>query len=319
MTGGVHEHMRAWDPEEDNIIITLLGQLGPKWSRIVQQLPGRSVSSVRNRWQRIEKGRKLREAGHESKNRCQRCGQPKRGHVCNAKLKTRSPSGSASAGGSGWGYADEGELSSPQLSREPSWSSVPQEVGTREGALCHPPAGASPDGLAATDAEQDDAAGGQRDGGLAADADDAAALEMESAAVPMLGRMRSAGRICSELGFEALAAAAMQVSAREQAAAGVAERSREDAAAHVKSYDSASIEPPTVLPLPAVSRQMSDAPQLPPFDREQSLLREIATAAPRELSPADQHPAASEPKIDLDVSGTCSSDSSVSGERPMHQ
>lgn len=87
MTGGVHEHMRAWDPEEDNIIISSLEQLGPKWSRIVQRLPGRSVSSVRNRWQRIEKGRKLREAGHESKNRCQRCGMPKRGHVCEAKLK----------------------------------------------------------------------------------------------------------------------------------------------------------------------------------------------------------------------------------------
>ena len=82
MPGGVHEHMRAWEPEEDQLIIRLLNELGPKWSKIVEQLPGRSVSSVRNRWQRIDKGNKLREAGKESKNRCQQCGKPKRGHVC---------------------------------------------------------------------------------------------------------------------------------------------------------------------------------------------------------------------------------------------
>lgn len=45
------------------------------------------VSSVRNRWQRIEKGRKLREQGQELKNRCHACGQPKRGHVCYAKMR----------------------------------------------------------------------------------------------------------------------------------------------------------------------------------------------------------------------------------------
>ena len=45
------------------------------------------VSSVRNRWQRIEKGRKLREDGTELKNRCHACGQPKRGHICTAKVR----------------------------------------------------------------------------------------------------------------------------------------------------------------------------------------------------------------------------------------
>ena len=38
---------------------------GPKWKQIVKELPGRTVSSVRNRWQRIEKGRKLREDNAE--------------------------------------------------------------------------------------------------------------------------------------------------------------------------------------------------------------------------------------------------------------
>ena len=78
MPGGKHENMQAWSPEEDQIILSMVELEGPKWSRIVQQLPGRTVSSVRNRWQRIEKGRKLREAGIESKNRCHACGLPKR-------------------------------------------------------------------------------------------------------------------------------------------------------------------------------------------------------------------------------------------------
>ena len=55
MPGGVHEFMKAWEPEEDQIIMEMLDRLGPKWSKIVQRLPGRTVSSVRNRWQRIDK------------------------------------------------------------------------------------------------------------------------------------------------------------------------------------------------------------------------------------------------------------------------
>jgi len=89
--------MKAWEPEEDQIIMEMLERLGPKWSKIVQRLPGRTVSSVRNRWQRIDKGRRLREAGHESKNRCQQCGKPKRGHVCMARLKNRGESGELAA------------------------------------------------------------------------------------------------------------------------------------------------------------------------------------------------------------------------------
>jgi len=87
MPGGKHLNMQAWAPEEDQIILDMVAAEGPKWSRIVMRLPGRTVSSVRNRWQRIEKGRKLREAGIESKNRCHQCGEPKRGHVCFAKLR----------------------------------------------------------------------------------------------------------------------------------------------------------------------------------------------------------------------------------------
>ena len=42
---------------------------------------------MRNRFQRIEKGKKLREEGQELKNKCHACGQPKRGHICRAKQR----------------------------------------------------------------------------------------------------------------------------------------------------------------------------------------------------------------------------------------
>ena len=59
MPGGVHGHMRAWDPEEDRLIIEMLSQHGPRWAKIVKELPGRTISSVRNRWQRIDRGRRI--------------------------------------------------------------------------------------------------------------------------------------------------------------------------------------------------------------------------------------------------------------------
>ena len=118
--------MRAWEPEEDQTIIELLDKFGPKWSKIVQQLPGRSVSSVRNRWQRIEKGRKLRMFGQESKNRCQQCGEPKRGHVCMARLKNRGEGGtSAEEAALVWREAHRGDPP-PTLDRMPSYSSLPR-------------------------------------------------------------------------------------------------------------------------------------------------------------------------------------------------
>ena len=86
MPGGAHENMKAWDPEEDDIIMSMHAAEGPKWKSIVKRLPGRTVSSVRNRFQRLEEGRKLREAGIESSYRCRACGEPKRGHVCRANM-----------------------------------------------------------------------------------------------------------------------------------------------------------------------------------------------------------------------------------------
>jgi len=79
-----HEHMMSWTPEEDLQILTLFAQEGRKWGKIAGVLKNRSSASVRNRYLRIENGRKLREEG-KSKNRCAACGQLKLGHVCAVK------------------------------------------------------------------------------------------------------------------------------------------------------------------------------------------------------------------------------------------
>lgn len=77
--------MKAWTKEEDYIIIDGVKLHGHQWRLIVRDLPGRSVSSTRNRWNRIEKGRMMREAGARGRNICHLCWQPKKGHICTAK------------------------------------------------------------------------------------------------------------------------------------------------------------------------------------------------------------------------------------------
>jgi len=46
------------------------------------------VASVRNRYLRMQTAEKIRSAGGITRNRCQLCGQPKRGHICPKKMET---------------------------------------------------------------------------------------------------------------------------------------------------------------------------------------------------------------------------------------
>merc|ERR1712099_121461 len=78
--------MLAFRPEEDRVILDMFHREGRKWGRIAEKLPGRTSASVRNRFLRIEKGQRLRDAG-QSKNRCAACGEYKLGHVCPVKLQ----------------------------------------------------------------------------------------------------------------------------------------------------------------------------------------------------------------------------------------
>lgn len=40
----------AWTKEEDDILLTTMKEIGPKWSKMTSQLPGRSANDIKNRW-----------------------------------------------------------------------------------------------------------------------------------------------------------------------------------------------------------------------------------------------------------------------------
>ena len=75
---------RPWEPEEDLIVMEMI-QRGHMWKAIVPLLPGRTAAGIRNRWARVRLGR---EGVDESTRvcRCRACGQPRRGHICTARM-----------------------------------------------------------------------------------------------------------------------------------------------------------------------------------------------------------------------------------------
>jgi len=124
MPGGIIPNMRVWDADEDDFILNWFEAVGPKWQRIAERLPGRSAASIRNRFQRIQKGRKAKEAGVMKRpNLCALCRVPRRGHICYAKqtLKVDSPpfvdlSGEHPEEG---GSASEGDADLERIERTP--------------------------------------------------------------------------------------------------------------------------------------------------------------------------------------------------------
>lgn len=72
---------RAWEPEEDEVLLDAVQKLGAKWKMIAQTLVGRSEAMCRNRFQRINAPLK----GAPSRNKCTTCGELKRGHTCYGK------------------------------------------------------------------------------------------------------------------------------------------------------------------------------------------------------------------------------------------
>ena len=77
-----HEVMETWTAEEDRLLLHLIDVHGTSWKTIGQSFNARSVSSIRNRYQRIINGSK-----HKGKNKCQRCGMIKRGHICQGRVR----------------------------------------------------------------------------------------------------------------------------------------------------------------------------------------------------------------------------------------
>lgn len=74
-----HEIMEPWTASEDECILDGLKMYSTRWALIQKnKLPYRTVSSIRNRHQRIQRG--MRDP--PGRNRCLRCGQLKKGHSC---------------------------------------------------------------------------------------------------------------------------------------------------------------------------------------------------------------------------------------------
>ena len=190
MPGGVHGHMRAWDPEEDRLIIEMLSQHGPRWAKIVKELPGRTISSIRCRWQRIDRGRRISQSGAGSKNHCQWCGQPKRGHVCFARMQPQPSE-----------VKEECEAtrsSNPAPQPGPTLCDAPatplaQRILSEGGEALNATL------LSSSDPEEDE------------DDDD------DVPSVPIISRMQSGARICRELGFEPAVDAAAERAAEGDA------------------------------------------------------------------------------------------------------
>lgn len=86
--GGQHTHMRGFSAEEDAHLASLMETMGPKWKTIAEAMsaavpdaPPRTAAMVRNRFLRVQKGKREAEEG-KARNKCGRCGALKKGHVC---------------------------------------------------------------------------------------------------------------------------------------------------------------------------------------------------------------------------------------------
>lgn len=79
-----------WLPHDDEFMTRYVEENGRKWRDLQLIFPGRSASSIRNRWQRMQN------FNSNNKNKCRFCGLPRRGHSCgivpNVRFKCKEPS-----------------------------------------------------------------------------------------------------------------------------------------------------------------------------------------------------------------------------------
>ena len=81
--GGLHETMQEWTPMEDQILMKAIRDMSKRsWVEMQIYFPYRSVSSIRNRYQRLTK----KNHSLPPKQKCRYCGKYRRGHICEKEL-----------------------------------------------------------------------------------------------------------------------------------------------------------------------------------------------------------------------------------------
>ena len=102
--GGKHDNMRTYTPEEAAIVFALVEAHQPRWTHIAKlvseatKMP-RTAASIRNYYKRFCASKAIadRDSASRKLNRCQACGQIKRGHICRptTAVKFDAPKGAA--------------------------------------------------------------------------------------------------------------------------------------------------------------------------------------------------------------------------------
>jgi len=72
------------------VLLAAIKSYGSSWRKVSKQLPGRTEAMCRNRYQRIMAPHRTKTISKKPPNRCSRCGEVKRGHICGGWPKVGS-------------------------------------------------------------------------------------------------------------------------------------------------------------------------------------------------------------------------------------
>lgn len=103
--GGKHDVMRTYSPDEAALVFQLVEAHAPRWTHIAKLVSEatkqpRTAASVRNYYKRFVHSKKIadNESATRKLNRCQVCGQIKRGHICKGPPATEANDGAPPKG-----------------------------------------------------------------------------------------------------------------------------------------------------------------------------------------------------------------------------
>ena len=109
----------SWAVDDCALAMKLVNEYGKRWKRIAEVFnrncagPTRNHQQIRCWWWRHVQGEKTDGDTGKSRNRCRRCGEPKRGHICKNSTGMAMKR-SAKHGASALAHAAEGGGSTPQ-------------------------------------------------------------------------------------------------------------------------------------------------------------------------------------------------------------